>query len=108
MVTQITPTSHAAVGMWNGTRLEGQQFTEQQKARMILMRGQLDRWEVRTLTMKRPRARTAADIACNRPAEQCFDLVDADCPIIARGMESDTIITPGGDEYRAPVRAKKG
>lgn len=107
MVNRITPTSHAAVGMWNGTRLEGQQFTEQQKTRMVMLRGTIEGWDVRTFAMKRPRERTVEDQMCGRSADQCFDLVNVDCPIIARGMDSDTIITPGGDEYRAPMARRK-
>lgn len=106
-MTQVSPTGLAKSGMWNGTRLEGEPWTEQQKTKMILIRGTVEDWDYRTITLKRPRERTAADIACCRPQAECFDLVDVDCPILHRGMDSVTVITPGGDEYRLPT-TKRG
>lgn len=101
----FTPTGWAQAGMWNGTREPGATFTKQQIDRMRARypnRTSID-WGIRILKLKRPRERTAADIACCRPAADCFDLVEVACPVLHRGLEHDVIITPGGDEYRAPV-----
>lgn len=94
---QITPTGFAKTGAWNGRRLEGERFTEEQKAAMIRLRGQTDRWDVRKVTVREPRERTPREISSGMPAAEAFVAVEVECPIIFRGGEQDKVIAPGGD-----------
>lgn len=104
---QITPTGHAKAGTWTGTREDPkQQFTDQQLIAMR-QRGGTHRWDVRSVKVKVPRAKTSADIMAGRPQEDCFSVVEVECPIIHRGGEKDLVIAPGGDTVSVPNGANR-
>jgi hypothetical protein len=102
MVDQLTPTGWAASGKWAGTREEGNRFTVEQEAELKRREIPIISTRTRTVRLKVPRARTASDIQCGRPQEDCFDVREVECPVVSSGWSGDTIITPGGDTHGLP------
>lgn len=104
---RMTPTGYAASAVWNGNRNPGEQFTEEQKHEMRRLRPGR-KWDVRMVKTKRPRELTQSEIMFGKPAAEAFDIVEVACPLLNRGLEYDTVITPGGDVRRLPTTNRRG
>lgn len=104
---RMTPTGYAASRKWDGRREKaGDQFTIEQRHEMERRRPAA-RWDVRMVKIKRPRERTTVEAMAHKPIEECFDLIEVACPILHRGLEHDTVITPGGDTHNLPVKIQR-
>jgi hypothetical protein len=104
-VDKITPTGHGA-DRWNGTKTDPEQrFTDQQLATIRHRYPHRSNWDVREVKLKKPRERTRFEIGI--PQSDIFDWITVPCPIVARGLEQDTVIAPAGDVVRLKSERKK-
>ena len=92
----VTPTQLAKEGRWEGQREPGEKFTQQQKEAMLRRRSSLEGWASRPVQVRKPRERTALEIAAYFPVRDAYVDEQIECPIISKGLEKDQIICPDG------------